>query len=108
MVGQYPHKLELHVLQDAISDGKGGFTAAEPFWKPLGECRYQPNGAGKEVRTEDGATVVFGAVVHMPLSMVEPITYKDDVRVLDKDDKVVGKGEVMRFSRDLMHCRLWL
>jgi hypothetical protein len=108
MVGQYPHVLELLVAAEGIPDGRGGFTSTERIWKSIGQCRLQPNGTGRVVSTADGASVVFGAVVHLPLSVLEPLAVRDVVRVKDAAGLVIAKGEVLRFSRDMMHCRVWL
>lgn len=107
MVAQYPHWLQVKALGFSVKDSHGNYVEVKESWETLGECRYQVNGTGRQLRTEDGQSVVYGGVVYAPISMSRTLGRGELLRVF-LDQRLVGEGSVLRFSRDGLHCRIWL
>jgi len=107
----YPHYLHIrqkNIVQNPLT---GEFTQNSSSLQFVSECREQVNGAGKVINGADGDTITYSSVIHLPLDC-PTIQVGADIEVYNdfttSQSQLRIKGKVLRFSRDLMHCRLWV
>lgn len=70
-------------------------------------CREQVNSSGKIIIGTDGQSIVSSSIIHLPLD-TEVIQVGSIIKVYNADQSLRLKGKVLRFSKDSMHCRLWV
>lgn len=109
MATQYPYDLNAFVQEDSVYDPEtGDWSIGEGEWVTIGKCRDEINGAGRKVTTEDGETYEYGWLVFAPKS-TRILTKGTKLQVVDpKNGYVRAEKQVLRFSRDQFHCRIWL
>ena len=105
----YPHYL--YIIQNNSSKNPitKEWIESDSFEYFISKCKEQVNGAGKVINGADGKTISFNSVIHLPLSTPD-LNIGDEVIVFTDSRKHYPriKGKVLRFSRDTMHCRLWV
>lgn len=105
----YPHKLfivQSEIIKDPITKEWIEPNSAE---QEISSCKEQVNGAGKQINGADGQTIAFNSVIYLPLSSPD-LKIGDEVLVYSDSSKnhLRIRGKVLRFSRETMHCRLWV
>jgi len=105
MVKQYPHQLKVFNTPDATQDENGNFSNSVPTLMQTVECRAEVNGGGK-FTTVDGEAYSFQFAVFMPLSSPD-LAVGGFVQIKSGESELFS-GEVKRFSRGQLNCRLWV
>lgn len=109
MIEQYPHYLLVKVVTDSVQQGDGSWSVATSQWVLHSICREQTNGKGSVVNGPDGKAIVFSSVIHLPLE-TERIPEGTEV-IVSYTESVTGlrlKGQVLKFDKGQLHCRLWV
>lgn len=75
----------------------------------VSKCREQVNGSGKLISGTDGNTIAFNSLINLPLSC-ETITEGTQLIVCDDFEmtSIRFDGIALRFSKSLLHSRLWV
>lgn len=70
-------------------------------------CRAEVNGSGKTILREDGKEVIYNWHVFLPVDAPK-FGFKERVEIFDRLGESKGEYTVLRFHRDLLHCRMWI
>lgn len=106
MVTLYPYTLWALATDPLTKSATGDAVKPNQVWQSQSVCRDEQNAAGQSVTLVDSTTITPSAVIYLPLSAPDLVAGTAiEVRKLEV---VRLKGTVKRFSRDLMHCRLWV
>lgn len=112
---RYPYVLWVLTSTTGTIDTNGNPQPGTSAWENRGPCRDMVNNKGQEVTLEDGTTPVFEVLIFLPLSLTSDLqtgdlvgVYSPEMDVYDSNQKPRFKGTVKRFSRDQLHCRLWV
>ena len=108
-MNQYPHFLFVKQVSESTQDASGNWSNAYESWVLHSVCREQSNGKGSVINGQDGKTIVFSSLVHLPLS-AEKIKENTEVLVSETDDlgTVRIKGQALKYDVGQLHHRLWL
>ena len=63
-VQQYPQYMYAKQMAAATRDANGVFVPGGSSWRYVGKCRFESNGKGTEMKTDDSKTVMFSGVVY--------------------------------------------
>lgn len=110
MIQQYPHFLFVKSVSESIQDENGNWSESTEQWVLRSVCREQTNGKGSLINGQDGKSIVFASIVHLPLS-AERIIEGTLVKVCAANDAdAVGRIEkqILKFDVGQLHCRLWV
>lgn len=111
MIKQYPHKLYLEALPatNSTQDGDGNYDAQSSTPTLLGDCREETDGRGREIQGIDGKSYRYSSVIYLPKS-AQDLRFGDVVFVRDAVTSTTNriKGNVLKFDRGQLHCRIWL
>ncbi|MVM35265.1 hypothetical protein GO755_34910 [Spirosoma sp. HMF4905] len=92
----------------ATADANGNFQESGITWTIASPCRDEANSGGNRVQLTDSSTVVYESLIQLPKSCPD-IAVNTPIRVMAMDQSTIRvKGEVKRFSRDQLHCRIWI
>ena len=107
MVRQYPYNLFVYSLAESTYDEATGnySNPSEPEWKPYGKCRDEVNSSGRKATTTDGEVYDYSWIIYCPL-FVSDINKGVKVRIIDDSGNIRAEKEIIRFSRDQLHCRI--
>lgn len=104
---QYPYILKALIHKEATRDEEtGDWIPATSDWVEIGKCRDEINGSGRKVTTEDGETYEYSWMVYAPKN-TRRLEKGTPIQVVD-GCYVRAEKEVLRFSQDQLHCRIWL
>lgn len=104
----YPYILEKKVFQEpTINDDGQLIGSGSEAWVQVGRCRDEVAGAGHKISKTDGRIFECNYTIYAPLS-TSTIQEGVLIRVLDKNSNVRLEKEVLRFTRDYFHCRIWV
>lgn len=109
-VKQYPYYLYVHQVTGSSQDENGDFVQGTESWVFHSMCREETNGKGAEVRTEDGDNIIFSSVMYLPKGTTE-ITAGTEVTVSNiesSESEIRIKGDVLKFDKGQLNCRLWV
>jgi hypothetical protein len=110
MIKQYPHYLFAISGGDAVQNSTGGWdTNEDPKTDFISMCREETNGRGNELQVGGGLFYRYSSLVQLPRTC--PIVDEGTtVFVSDLEDgtKVRIKGQVLKFDKGQLHCRLWI
>ena len=102
-----PHKIQYLSVLDNFEDEDGNIVQGKEEWSEPILCRYELNQRASTITLQDGQAYTYSYVVYLFLSAPN-FTYGQTVRLLNQDDEVIDTLEVKGFTREQLHCRLWL
>lgn len=87
-------------------DADGNYIEPTENWADYCLCRDEANN-GKEVKGVDGNSFTYSALIQMPkgITALVPGTM---IQVLDKDNNVRVKAQVIYSRKDQFHTRAWV
>ncbi len=105
----YPYLLKVKVSQNPTinDDGIPTYPSDPIEWQEIGVCRDEIVGAGQKVSKVDGQIFECTATVYAPKG-TPTITAGTTVQVVDTDGNIRFEKQVIRFSRDYFHCRIFV
>lgn len=110
-MGELGHIHYLFVRDISITkDDETGETAeVDNGLKLIGKCREQVNGSGRLISGVDGSMITFNSVIHLDKSIGHIEVGKEVIISNDAEGNSTRiKGIVLRFSKGLLHSRLWV
>lgn len=126
IIPQYPHALYALIAPEATRDENGSWVTWPAEWQLVGACRDETNGKGSTVTTTDGHTLVFTALVQLPvgtprvaegtevavaesiLTAEEVASLADNLEAWRREGKVRITGTCAKFDSGRLHSRLWI
>ena len=107
MINKRPHTLKYHQpATDAVQDGNGDWIPGFEGGAVEMHCRYEPNGSGKTVASNDGQQVVYSGIIYLDVN-ASPIIYGTTVEVFNGFVSIF-KGNAITFSNGQKNSRLWV
>lgn len=103
---QYPYVLQQRTISPGGVDEFGRPQQGAQNFVPLGRCRDEAK-RGDAVVSVGGVVSSFSSFVLTPTT-VPDITVGTYIEVRDKDGSTRVSGDVKRFRRGQLHCRLWV
>ena len=103
---RYPHKLYIADAQSATLGTTGDWTVADGNYSLKCQCREEPAGGGEKITLTDGSERAYSSMIYVPVD-VSDIYAGEKVLVTGQDGGTRFMGEVLRFSADQKHGRLW-
>ena len=105
----YPYLLKVKVSQNPTIDENGVPTyPSDPIeWQEIGVCRDEIAGAGQKISKVDGQIFECTATIYAPKG-TPTITAGTTVQVVDVEGNIRLEKQVIRFSRDYFHCRIFV
>jgi len=104
----YPYQLEVFVSGESVyNEDTGEWEVSESKWTVWSKCRDEVAGSGAKINTEDGEVYEYGWMVYCPKNTPK-IDKGTKVRVTDSEGNLRAEKSVIRFSKDQLHCRIWL
>lgn len=103
----YPYTLKVLIETEAVFDqSTAEWNAGVAEWETFGKCRDEINGSGAKITTQDSENYVYSAVIYAPKTLNE-VPKGAKVQVWNGSE-LRAEGEVKRYSKDRLHCRIWL
>lgn len=105
----YPYLLKVKVSQDPTIDENGVPTyPSDPIeWQEIGICRDEIAGAGQKISKVDGQIFDCTATIYAPKGTPK-IEAGTTLQVVDVEGNIRLEKQVIRFSRDYFHCRIFV
>ena len=105
----YPYLLKVKVSQEPTIDENGVPTyPSYPIeWKETGICRDEIAGAGQKISKVDGQIFECTATIYAPKDTPK-IEAGTTLQVVDVEGNIRLEKQVIRFSRDYFHCRIFV
>ena len=105
----YPYLLKVKVSQEPTIDENGVPTyPSDPIeWKEIGICRDEIAGAGQKISKVDGQIFECTATIYAPKDTPK-IEAGTTLQVVDIEGNIRLEKQVIRFSRDYFHCRIFV
>lgn len=110
MVVQYPHQLyRAQVGKPSVQDADGNWTQQEVEMEYLGPCRHETGGKGTKLNLGGGRYVEVSSTLYLPKNCVSVSPGEVVVVYVDVDRTFeLTRGEVLGFSNDQLHQRIWI
>ena len=105
----YPYLLKKKVSQDPTinEDGIPTYPTDPITWEEVGACRDEIAGAGQKISKVDGQIFECTATVYAPKDTPK-IEAGTTLQVVDIEGNIRLEKQVIRFSRDYFHCRIFV
>lgn len=105
----YPYLLKVKVSQEPTIDENGIPTyPSNPIeWQEIGICRDEIAGAGQKISKIDGQIFECTATIYAPKDTPK-IEAGTTLQVVDVEGDIRLEKQVIRFSRDYFHCRIFV
>lgn len=103
---RYPHQLYIADANTATLGTTGNWTVSSGSYWLKCDCREEPAGGGNTVKLTDGSERPYSSMIYVPVD-VSDIYAGEKVLVTGQDGGTRFMGEVLRFSADQKHGRLW-
>ena len=105
----YPYLLKVKVSQEPTIDENGVpiYPTAPIEWKEIGICRDEIAGAGQKISKVDGQIFECTATIYAPKDTPK-IEAGTTVQVVDTEGNIRLEKQVIRFSTDYFHCRIFV
>ena len=105
----YPYLLKVKVSQDPTIDENGiPIYPSDPIeWQEISVCRDEIAGAGQKITKVDGQIFECTATVYAPKDTPK-IEAGTTLQVVDVEGNIRLEKQVIRFSRDYFHCRIFV
>jgi len=109
IIEQYPHYLFAVETSESHQDGDGNWIPGSTTIVYKGKCREETNGKGSQIQLAGGTFHVFSSLIQLPKGTGK-INEGSEVIITDdaNGDDIRIKGEVLKFSKEQLHSRLWL
>ena len=109
-VKQYPHYLFVVIGGDAVQNDDGNFVPeGEPETRFISVCREETSGRGNELQVGGALFFKYSSLVQIPNGCPD---VEDGATVFVSNFQdgtgVRIKGQVLKFDRGQLHCRLWI
>ena len=103
----YPYLLKVKVSQEPTIDENGVPTyPTDPIeWQEIGVCRDEI--AGQKISKVDGQIFECTATIYAPKDTPK-IEAGTTLQVVDVEGNIRLEKQVIRFSRDYFHCRIFV
>ena len=105
----YPYLLKVKVSQNPTIDENGVPTyPSDPIeWQEIGICRDEIAGAGQKISKVDGQIFECTATIYAPKDTPK-IEAGTTLQVVDVERNIRLEKQVIRFSKDYFHCRIFV
>nr|DAJ56928.1 MAG TPA: hypothetical protein [Caudoviricetes sp.] len=105
----YPYLLRKKVSQQPTinEDGIPTYPTDPITWEEVGVCRDEIAGAGQKITKVDGQIFDCTATIYAPKG-TPTITAGTTVQVVDTEGNIRLEKQVIRFSTDYFHCRIFV
>ena len=105
----YPYLLKVKVSQEPTinDDGIPTYPTDPIEWKEIGICRDEIAGAGQKISKVDGQIFECTATIYAP-KYTPKIEAGTTLQVVDTEGNIRLEKQVIRFSRDYFHCRIFV
>lgn len=105
----YPYLLKVKVSQEPTIDENGipTYPTDPNEWKEIGICRDEIAGAGQKITKVDGQIFDCTATIYAPKDTPK-IEAGTTLQVVDVEGNIRLEKQVIRFSRDYFHCRIFV
>ena len=105
----YPYLLKVKVSQAPTinDDGIPSYPSDPIEWKEIGICRDEITGSGQKISKVDGQIFECTATVYAPKNTPK-IEAGTTLQVVDTEGNIRLEKQVIRFSKDLFHCRIFV
>ena len=105
----YPYLLKVKVSQNPTIDENGIPTyPSDPIeWQEIGICRDEIAGSGQKISKTDGQIFECTATVYATKDTTK-IEAGTTLQVVDREGNIRLEKQVIRFSRDYFHCRIFV
>lgn len=105
----YPYLLKVKVSQEPTIDENGipTYPTDPTEWKEIGICRDEIAGAGQKISKVDGQIFDCTATIYAPQNTPK-IEAGTTLQVVDIEGNIRLEKQVIRFSRDYFHCRIFV
>ena len=105
----YPYLLKVKTSQEPTIDENGiPIYPTNPIeWQEIGICRDEIAGAGQKITKVDGQIFECTATVYAPKDTPK-IEAGTTLQVVDLEGNIRLEKQVIRFSRDYFHCRIFV
>lgn len=107
-IKQYPYQLEVFVSGESVyNEVTGEWEVSVSEWISWSKCRDEVAGSGAKINTEDGEVYEYGWTIYCPKNTprIEKGTL---LRVRNSGGLIRAQKNVIRFSEEQLHCRIWL
>lgn len=107
MITKRPHILRyLTPGTNAVKDNNGDWTPGSPGIEMQVPCRYEPNGRGSTIASNDGSQIVYAGIIYMDVD-AERVEYGTSVEVFNNEVSIFS-GKAINFSNGQLNSRLWV
>lgn len=108
-IEQYPHYLFAVETTESYRDDDGNWIPGSTTIVYKGKCREETNGKGSQIQLAGGTFHIFSSLIQLPkgtgrISEGSEVIIADDAEGND----IRIKGEVLKFSQEQLHSRLWV
>lgn len=105
----YPYLLKAKVSQEPTinDDGIPSYPSDPIEWKEIGVCRDEIAGAGQKISKVDGQIFECTATIYAPKDTPK-IEAGTTLQVVDTEGNIRLEKQVIRFSTDYFHCRIFV
>lgn len=107
---QYPHFLFVKTSTESAQDENGAWMKPTSEWIMHSVCREQPNSKNSHINVEDGRSITFTSVIHLPIG-ASRISSGTPVMVKESNDissESRTERQCLKFDKGQLHCRLWV
>ncbi len=105
---QYDYTLKiLKKNEGEFDENTSSWIVGLEEWIDISKCRDEPNGSGAKITTTDGQVYSFGSMIYLPKG-TDGIKSGDRIKVEDKGGNIRIEADVVRFSKDHFHSRIWV
>lgn len=108
-IAQYPHYLFAVETTESCRDDDGNWIPGQTTVVFKSRCREETNGKGSQIQLAGGNFHIFSSLVQLPKG-TSKITEGSEVIITDdaEGNDIRIKGEVLKFSKEQLHSRLWI
>ena len=105
----YPYLLKIKASQEPTinEDGIPTYPTDPIEWKEIGFCRDEIAGSGQKISKVDGQIFECTATVYAPKDTPK-IEAGTTLQVVDTEGNIRLEKQVIRFSKDFFHCRIFV
>jgi len=107
MVKQYPYFLYAYLTGTSTQDSVGNWIETGGSWTNISVCRDETNTRANQITLQDETAYVYESLIQLPVNC-QKVESDIEIEVRDSEGNVRVKGKCRRFSKDQLHCRLWL
>jgi hypothetical protein len=107
MIIKRPHILKYNLPgTDSTQNENGDWISGTTGGNVEISCRYEPNGSGKTIPSNDGNQVVYSGIVYLDKGAI-PVIFGTPVEVF-YSGRSIFNGNAISFSNGQKNSRLWV